>query len=79
MDQFRSRSKVRRKSFWVLCGAVSCLLFLIMLFQAGKLPDADAETDDSFGSDVAGLTVFLCGDANYDDIINVGDVVYLVR
>ncbi len=78
MNKIYSGLKDQKKSIWILCGAVGCLLFLILLLQTGKLPDANAETDDSFGSGIAGLTVFLCGDANYDDIVNVGDVVYLV-
>ncbi|HEX7400555.1 MAG TPA: dockerin type I domain-containing protein, partial [candidate division Zixibacteria bacterium] len=79
MNRKFSGPKDPKKSFWVLLGVVICLFFLTFLFQIGKLSEVNAEKDENHEGGVVGLTVFLCGDANYDDIVDVGDVVYLVN
>jgi hypothetical protein len=78
MKRILPGSKDPKKSFRVLCGVVGCLLFLTIMFQISKLSEVNAE-DDTYKGGAAGLTVFLCGDVNYDDIIDVGDVVTLIN
>ncbi len=79
MNRILSGPKDQKKSIGVLRGIVGCLLFLTLLFQIGKVSGVNAEEDDYSKVEAVGLTVFLCGDANYDDIVDVGDVVYLVN